>query len=60
MHNRKKTQFLNLQLLQNTVILLAVPKHVHMLQQFQIEVKEDLCKTPTSQPHLLCLQTVTT
>lgn len=60
MYNRKKTQFLNLQLLQNTVILLAIPKHVHMLQQFQIEVKEDLYKTATPQPHLLCLQTVTT
>jgi len=58
MYNRKKTQFLNLQLLQNTVILLAIPKHVHMLQQFQTEVKEDPCET--SQPHLLCSQTVTT
>lgn len=59
MYNQKKTQFLNLQLLQNTVILLAIPKHVHTLQQFQNEVK-DLCKTVTSQPHLFCLQTVTT
>lgn len=38
-YNWNKTQFLNLLLLQNMVILLTTPKHVHMLQWFQIEVK---------------------